>query len=322
MLLGSYARSDAGDLPGFAPRIYPECGTLRDSTAILGTIPPSTASFTLEARGYLPDDRERRGPSPDSWGITWGDHRVCLTGRNTDFGDLSDRYVLDVEASRMAAGQWSPIIRRTMTHDIGAVCKPNTLIVEVYGDSLARIFAGSTLMRHVFNISLDSPATSSEWGLTASGRMIPEFIVAEYTPDPRSRLLTGWTADSLDTYLNDRRRDPSEGYWSYFDRRNDPDKGRIGGKYTIATVRNQSGGYDIIYVSGAAVNASGWSTGMLKGRLSPTIFPGHYDLLWVDAMMMEVSDETNATITNGALLEVSFPLYDTLIRFSRVPRSR
>ncbi len=58
---------------------------------------------------------------------------------------------------------------------------------------------------------------------------------------------------------------------------------------------------------------------MLKGRLKPTIFVGHYDLEWIDSTFAPIDRDIHATITDGAILTLSFPLLKTTLRFSRMP---
>ena len=66
-------------------------------------------------------------------------------------------------------------------------------------------------------------------------------------PDGPKRRLTSVLSHSTDAV---------EGYWSYFDRRTDDDRARIGGKYRLAIVGNGSpGGYDIPHADGAVTGA-------------------------------------------------------------------
>ncbi|MDE6378334.1 MAG: hypothetical protein K2K72_06285, partial [Duncaniella sp.] len=115
--------------------------------------------------------------------------------------------------------------------------------------------------------------------------------------------------------------DPLEGFWTYFDRQNDPAYARPGGRYTLALLRSADGeGYDLLLVDGAEVCADRWKPMMLKGRLRPTVFAGHYDLEWIDSTFRPVSRDIHATIENGSLLTLSFPLYRTTLRFAKADK--
>lgn len=106
-------------------------------------------------------------------------------------------------------------------------------------------------------------------------------------------------------------------YWDYYDRENDPDYARMGGRYRLATVPCP-GGYYIAYVAGGEVNSDFWKPGMVKGtmKLSPL---GDYDLTWVTSMGQQMTQDLSARI-EGDLLTLEFPLYRTRLRFVRVRR--
>lgn len=108
------------------------------------------------------------------------------------------------------------------------------------------------------------------------------------------------------------------GFYSYFDRENDPKFAEPGGYYKLAVVGDGEG-YRIIYLDGAKVGAGIWRCGMTKGRLLPTMFRSHFDLEWIDAKGEKMTKEQFATFDAGLkLLELNFPLYYTKIRFRRV----
>ena len=82
-------------------------------------------------------------------------------------------------------------------------------------------------------------------------------------------------------------------------------------------VKNTSGVYDIIYVSGAVVNSRNWHEGMLKGRLTKTGFIDEYDMVWYDSDMRYMPHDLSAALENGSILTLRFPTLNTQIRFSR-----
>lgn len=117
--------------------------------------------------------------------------------------------------------------------------------------------------------------------------------------------LTGYFASS---------KDELEGIWSYFDRNISSRNVKLGGKYTVAIIRNGND-YDIIYISGQKVEARRWKPGSVKGHLSPTPFVGNYNLVWYDSLNSELSDDTYVQLLDGNLLEVNFPTIKSKIRF-------
>ncbi len=139
-------------------------------------------------------------------------------------------------------------------------------------------------------------------------------------PDEQEQLVnTGWNRTALDIRIANSR-DPLEGYWTYLDRDLDDKTLRLGGRYTLALVRTASdGGYDIIYVDGAQVNAPRWQCGMLKGHLSPTIFTGNYTATWTDATFRSITDDVQAQTDGDMILTIRFPVYNnSQLRLSKV----
>ncbi len=114
----------------------------------------------------------------------------------------------------------------------------------------------------------------------------------------------------------------AEGFWTYLDRNTDSRRARLGGRYSLATVLSDDGTYRIIYLGGASENPGAWREAQVKGALVPTPFKDHFDLRWTDAYGNDVSDEASATITvDGLVLELSFPLLGSSLRFRRASPS-
>ena len=83
----------------------------------------------------------------------------------------------------------------------------------------------------------------------------------------------------------------------------------------MAVVKNNIGGYDLLYYDGAVVNASAWTCGMLKGRLTKTKFKDNYDLVWWDSVMEQFDDDSYASIADFQILTLIFPTENAQIRF-------
>lgn len=122
--------------------------------------------------------------------------------------------------------------------------------------------------------------------------------------------------EQLSEYLT-KSTDQAECMWLYLDRDTDQRRINLGGDYHLATVRRCDGAYDILYLGGARVNSGSWQGLRVKGRLLPTIFSSHYDLIWYDAFGRMIDLETSADIIDGSILKLNFPLYGGTIRFRR-----
>ncbi len=110
----------------------------------------------------------------------------------------------------------------------------------------------------------------------------------------------------------------ADGLWRYLDRDTDPRRLNTGSDYSLATVTAADGTVELVYLSGAKASDSLWKPLMLKGRLLPTVFSGHYDLVWYDAYGQKISAETSADIIDGSILKLNFPLHGGNVRFQRV----
>ncbi|MDE5552870.1 MAG: hypothetical protein K2I91_06685, partial [Muribaculaceae bacterium] len=122
---------------------------------------------------------------------------------------------------------------------------------------------------------------------------------------------------TLDDYLS-RQRDLTEGYWQIFDYNLDDGLLRTGGDYRLAVVR-RADGYDILYLSGAKVNAGSWQPLMLKGELHDTGLPATYDLVWYDAYGTQMNAGLKAQRLEDDIITLLFPGQTSTIRLHRIP---
>ncbi len=124
--------------------------------------------------------------------------------------------------------------------------------------------------------------------------------------------------EALNAYLAGST-DPNEGVWRYLDRSTDRYKAQLGGRYHIATVRNDSGGYDIIYLAGAT--EGDWQPMRIRGHLTPSGFVNNYDLEWLDSYGERASSETYANIDpREGIMTLVFPILNSRLRFARILR--
>ncbi len=194
----------------------------------------------------------------------------------------------------------------------------NVLTVDVSGHNV-RVLVGRKKPEVVMEREVERNAVNSRVALLAGPGTCVKVsrTLLNYEPDNRLIKHSGWDESSLARYLASSE-DPMEGMWQYLDRDMEEKIARMGGRYVLATVRNDDGNYDIIYVSGAQVNDKQWRPYLLKGTLKPTIFTGNYDAMWIDTNFNPISDEVQATIDNGVILSIKLPLLKAQLRFSKV----
>lgn len=154
-------------------------------------------------------------------------------------------------------------------------------------------------------------------GIIIKGRVKISEMVTEYITDIAKELQTSLTENRL-AHLPVSDNDPT-GLWEYLDRDMDRNMAIAGGRYTLGIVPSEEnvGEYDIIYIRGAEVNGSAWKEGMKKGKLIPTIFENHYNMIWYDSQMDKMTDDMHADLSQNAILSLSFPLMNSTMRFSR-----
>lgn len=255
--------------------------------------------------------------SKEYWGVAMTDSagremRITLRWGNTNFGDLLDRRFAQVTMSLDGTELWSGEAGSTSS-------KPgsyNSISVWISsGHTELTLWVGGKKFDEVCRLDIPAfcPVGAAVW--SHGEATVSLFAIEAFRSDIAVAPVV-WDMESLDSYLTSSS-DPLEGYWSYLDRDNDPRYARLGGKYRLAMVKSPAGGYVLIYIGGAEVEAPRWRPGMLKGHLRPTIFVGHYTLEWVDAVFRPESDETSADITDGAILTLNFPLMKTKLRFAR-----
>lgn len=112
--------------------------------------------------------------------------------------------------------------------------------------------------------------------------------------------------------------DEMEGYWVLFDRELEESLLKMGGRYTLACVRNGEG-YDFLYCEGASVNRDEWETGDLKLQLIPTPFDGIYDVKWYDSVKEVMDYDIKAQRGDGDTLLIQFPYQTSRLRLRKIP---
>lgn len=109
--------------------------------------------------------------------------------------------------------------------------------------------------------------------------------------------------------------DSLEDIWQWLDCQTDAPAVVSGGRYRIATVRNDNG-YDIVYIDGATIGS--WQALDVKGHLTPTDFVNHYDVTWCDSKGCDVGEGVYASLDADGILTVTFTPRRSELRFTRV----
>lgn len=282
-------------------------------------IDTTSSEILVEARAALTSNRERYGKSRDYWCVAWNyksmddyDY-VRLQARNTDFGHLTDQRVIDVEYGRVRGGSDSVVSAVAVKNGVDPYNGYNTLAVEWSGGLLS-VFVGSKRIEKVLEVEVPLPV-SPQCRIISVGDLKVQSLVVECPENRAAMLICPFTEEEVLSRLGSSV-DTVEGEWMYLDRDTDDSRARLGGRYTFYIIRHEDG-YLLLYKSGAEVNAPQWSPLMIKGRMKPTRFVGHYDLVWYDSLMEPMDDDTYASIDEAGILTVEFPVYRSRMRFYR-----
>ncbi|MBR6283824.1 MAG: hypothetical protein IKR25_05960 [Muribaculaceae bacterium] len=271
------------------------------------------------------DDGTRHHVENPQWGIflaPGGDTTACwmLTAQcaNSHLNDeLTDERSMTVVLEQHSPHGTTMLASSRVTSGVDLYDGLNTFQLELRDGTLTA-WVGREELQQLFAVPLAITADHVVAGPFAGpgARVEVERCVVAHEQAVQFEPTTAWTVETLDAHFAESN-DPVEGYWRYQDRDLDDSCLRLGGRYTLAVVR-QGNGYELIYIDGAETHRSQWHTGMLKGRLSTTIFADHYDLLWVDATGDPITHDAYATVENGVLLTLKFPVFSSQIRLAKV----
>jgi hypothetical protein len=288
-----------------------------DSASGEFTVDTSVTSVDIEVCVVSTDKSALRSPRPMNWSLRWN-----VTPTGYDFVRISEsRYTID-EAYGAVRGHCSDsgletvedsvTVNRPLAHNPGAVWTQ-----VAWHNGVATVSVGSTDLRQLFSFPASLPA-SPLCGVVGSNVTF-ETVTVESYPDLSRDLATGYDEAAIRRHA-EITGDDLEGVWTYFDRATDESCARIGGRYRLGIVYDDSAdAYLIIYLGGAVVNPSQWSVGMIKGRITPTPFKNQYYLEWYDSALerIDVDDDAYATLENPSLLTLSFPLYKSSFRLAK-----
>lgn len=279
-----------------------------------------------EAKSYKYYDRDgkRHRLCNPEYSVVWNyqdsiNYR-CITVRCNNIypNDFYDERTLDVEISDCIDGKKNSLFTKRMTSGVNLYSDFNVFSIRVK-DGKQNIYLGNRYFLHLAEIDDVNIKGKNGLGLAAgvASKLSIERIVLKTKKSPEIMLQTSWDLSRLSDYMSSITDDPLEGYWCYFDRKLDQEKLMLGGEYKLAIVKSGKGKYDIIYFSGAKTNGKRWKLGMKKGALSSTNFEGNYNLEWYDSMMEPFKKNVYAILINSSLLELHFPIQDSVVRFTR-----
>lgn len=259
------------------------------------------------------------------WGLVFNmddNGNYCAVVLNCDnsvpYDDITDQRSMQVSLIKCDGnGNEIELASETLQRGVSLEDDLNTVCVDVNERSV-QVSIGKDELTQVLEAALSRPTGMVRVGyLVGPGsRVSVERAVLTIDNERQVTASTLWTLQALDEYLANST-DPVEGYWRYLDRDMEDKWLRLGGRYTLAVVRADDG-YDLIYIAGAQVKKSLWQPGMLKGHMVKTQFIGNYDLRWIDATMEPIDDDCYASVENGVILTLNFPIFKSQVRFAKV----
>lgn len=141
-------------------------------------------------------------------------------------------------------------------------------------------------------------------------------IRAEYQSPSHPSSTSHLLIENISEYLASSD-DELEGYWTIFDRELEESLIKLGGDYTLACIKDQEG-YIFCYLEGATVNSKEWEKGDVKMKLTPTAFPGIFDVEWIDASKELMSHQIKAQRGEGNTLSIQFPYQASRLRLRKI----
>ena len=298
--------------------------SLCDTAVMLCAPSKNASSKAIEIRAN--SATKNRADVAKSYGITWGIsvdgsmyQALISSNSGTDNDDIFNTPSVTLTIKRVNAANQSQILKTvSLNKNIDTEQCHNVLAAEIdCHTGHVDILAGKNMPVEVASIDISPVEAQLGLGIVAIGCPTFDLIVSEQIADKTANLKTQWNVTNISQYLSQITENTIEGYWQYLDRDNDSKYCRLGGKYALAIIANQSDGYDIIYLNGAEISASKWEQGMIKGHLKPTKFHNHYNLIWYDSMFNALSNECSATMESDNIIRLDFPLLNSSIRLSK-----
>lgn len=106
-------------------------------------------------------------------------------------------------------------------------------------------------------------------------------------------------------------------YWQFFDETLDLNYALLGGIYTLAMYR-EGDNIILLYISGAEINSTIWTSGMVKGIAYPTVDNSVYSLKWIDAEFYTDSYRPFISFNSTDMFTITFPYDMATMRFVKI----
>lgn len=197
----------------------------------------------------------------------------------------------------------------------------NAFILQRRGQTLS-LLGGNREYLPLASLTLpsDFPISSISIGVDNGGLIKISDIFLETLPSPAEKLFTPYSSEAELMLRICAKSNPKEGLWTILDSSLDESLLQLGGDYTLALISNRDC-IDLIFLSGARIMKQDWKTGLLKARLTPTLFNDIYNVTWYDAEMRPLSYEIKAQFDSDGLLTIQFPFQGSRIRLAKVSQS-
>lgn len=251
-----------------------------------------------------------------AWELQWSridsDNYIAARVDVPSAKDLENLYttVPTVTVTQYVDGGAQPVLSRSLTRESAMIS-----LRLIYDGVSARLYAGDAESELIGTVPYDA-ARGGAVAVDMEEPMRVQRVSASHEDGSVAQYCRFADLEELDRYLAGSE-DVVEGYWQHLDRDINQQRGSFGGKYTLTIAKNDEGGYDIIYLSGADINSEHWQPLMIKGRMTPTQFIYHYDLVWYDAYGVLLDDDNHAQLIDNAILALNFPVYNSQIRIRR-----
>lgn len=243
---------------------------------------------------------------------------VCCTNTNL-YDDLNDKRLMNISLYSVVNNTTTLIASKSLSKDVNLYDGDNTITAVLEGNEII-VYTGNKTKKQVFKSTVErSSNIKNSVGIVIGrgtevkiNRTMTNFTISNEVIAP-----TQWTIEKLKDHF-EQSSNPVEGFWTYLDRDVEDKWMRIGGRYTIALVETDEGNYDIIYCDGAQVKKNDWQAGMLKGKMTKTLFNNVFNGMWVDATFEPINEDVQYSIENAVILTLKLPVYKSQIRFSKV----
>ncbi len=297
-----------------------------------------TRARSIEACVAAKGNRNSFGIGKAAWRLVWTDtdgralRLLEVKWGNEGLVDAFDRRFLMLTVDSITGnGVAVPLLEKKLFDKVALYGGDNTVAIDEK-DGKMSVWIGCDLEYFVGECDV---CNATQLCLEGSLPLDVRYVAVTSEPSFAARLGARWNTDELNEYISSHNSSV-EGLWEFLDRDNNLKLASPGGKYGLSVVKYDSSrsgdilglvpdyadklpAYEILYMSGAEVNASEWHPAMVKGLLYPTVFENHFDLVWFDSYLEPMAGEQWADLIQGTILSLNFPLLRAQMRFSKVP---